>query len=63
MFNHYEMVALIFKIVNELDDVRVLAHFKNVNFSSLLVDLNDLHVSLSRSFDRYSLTIQEVCAL
>lgn len=63
MFNDDKMVAFIFKIIYKLDYVRVLAHLKNVNFSSLLVDFNDLHVFLSRSLDSHSLTIYQVCAL
>lgn len=57
MFNDNKMVAFIFKIVNKLDYIGMLAHLQNVDFSSLLVDLNDFHISLSCGFNGYSLTI------
>lgn len=50
MLEHYKMVALVLKVVNQSDYVWVLAHFKDVNFSSRLIDLNDLHVSFTGCF-------------
>ena len=43
---HDEVVLAILEDVLKLDDVRVLAHFKNFDLSSLLEDLDLLHVGL-----------------
>jgi hypothetical protein len=63
MFDDNKMIALIFKIVNKLDNIRVLTHLKNIDFSSLLVDFDYLHISFSRSLYSYSLSIKEVSTL
>ena len=63
MFDDNKMIALIFKIVNKLDNIRVLTHLKNIDFSSLLVDFDYLHISLSRRFYSDSLSIKEVSTL
>lgn len=63
MFDDNKMVALIFKIVNKLNNIRVLTHLKNIDFSSLLVDFDYLHISLSRSLYSDSLSIKEVSTL
>lgn len=63
MFDDNKMIALIFKIVNKLDNIRVLTHLENIDFSSLLVDFDYLHISLSRSLYSYSLSIKEVSTL
>lgn len=57
MLDDNKMIAFIFKIVNKLDNIRMLAHLKNVDFSSLLVDFNYLHISLSSSLNSDSLSI------
>jgi len=41
----------------------MLAHLQNVNFPSLLVDLNNLHVSFAGCFNGYFLPIDDVGAL
>jgi hypothetical protein len=63
MFDDNKMIALIFKIVNKLDNIRMLTHLKNIDFSSLLVDFDYLHISFSRSLYSYSLSIKEVSTL
>jgi hypothetical protein len=63
MFDDNKMIALIFKIVNKLDNIRVLTHLENINFSSLLVDFDYLHISFSRSLYSDSLSIKEVSTL
>lgn len=57
------MVALVLKVIDKLYNIGVLAHLENVNFSSLLVYLDDFHVSLSRSFYSNSFSIKEVSTL
>lgn len=47
-----EVVLAVLEDVLQLDDIRVLAHFKNFNLSSLLEDLNLLHVGLFDCLDR-----------
>jgi hypothetical protein len=63
MFDDNKMIALIFKIVNKLDNIRVLTHLKNIDFSSLLVNFDYLHIFLSRSLYSDSLSIKEVSTL
>ena len=50
MLEHYKMVALVLKIVNQPDYVWVLTHFQDVDLSPRLIDLNNLHVSFTSCF-------------
>jgi hypothetical protein len=57
------VIALIFEIVDKLYNIRVLAHFKDIDFSALLVNLNDFHILLPGCLDSHAFTLQQVCTL
>ena len=48
---HYVIVFAVLKQVNEVDDVRVLAHLENLYLTSLLEYFNVCHVFLFDLFD------------
>jgi len=49
------VVVRVFEEINELDDVRMLAHLENLDLSSLLVDFDGLHVLLLHSLNSHLL--------
>lgn len=53
VFKDDKVVVRVLKKINKLDDVWMLAHLQNLNFSSLLKDLNCLHVFLFYLFYCY----------
>ena len=63
MLEDNKVVALIFKVVNKLYNVRMLAHLQNVDLSTLLVDLNYLHVFLTCGLDRHPYSFVEMRTL
>ena len=56
-----EVVLAVLEDVLKLDDVWVLAHFKDLNLSSLLEDLDLLHVGLFDRLNRHLSGVPLVC--
>ena len=63
MLKNNKVVALIFKVVNKLYNVRMLTYLQNVDLPALLVDLNYLHLFLTCRLDCHSYTFVEMRAL
>lgn len=51
VLKHNEVGVTVFEEVDQLDDVVVLAHLEYLNLTSLLEDLNRLHVRLFHCLD------------
>jgi hypothetical protein len=56
VFQYDIVVVLVFEKINEANDVWVLTHFEDIDFSSLLINLNWLHVLFIDSFDGHFLS-------
>jgi hypothetical protein len=51
VLEHDKVIFVVFKKVQQRNNVLVLAHFQNLNFPALLVNFNWLHVCLLNHFD------------